>query len=39
MVLFVTLLVKLIKVLIMLGKFGFLDEPLSKLEGYLAENA
>ena len=39
MVTFIKLLVAIIKVMISLFKFGFLDEPLSKLEGYLDENA
>ncbi len=39
MVGFIKLLVAIIKILISLFKFGFLDEPLSKLEGYLDANA
>lgn len=39
MVTLVKMLVAIIKILISLFKFGFLDEPLSKLEGYLDTNA
>ena len=39
MVALIKMLVAIIKVLISLGKFGFLDEPLSKLEDYVSKNS
>lgn len=39
MVTMVKILVAIIKVMISLGKFGFLDDTLAKLEEYLSQNS